>query len=77
MSRDTRRPMERFFPSRVIKSLQGQIAQLHFDKFFSFPLIYILIYICNDQHTGRKASAHCTLVGKASAHCTLDTETSN
>ena len=23
MSRDTRRPMERFFPSRVIKSLQG------------------------------------------------------
>ena len=58
MSRDTRRPMERFFPSRVIKSLQGQIAQLHFDKFFSFPLIYILIYICNDQHTGRKVLAH-------------------
>ena len=33
MSRDTRRPMERFFPSRVIKSFPSTKI-LRFDKFF-------------------------------------------
>ena len=39
MSRDTSRHMERFFPSRVIKSLQGpstKIDLLHFDNFLKF-----------------------------------------
>ena len=37
---ETSRPMERFFPSRVIKSLQGPFDQLHFDDFFWWRIIF-------------------------------------
>ena len=39
-----------------------------FFKFFKFFFYKILVQI--DTVNGRKASAHCTLVGKASAHWT-------
>ena len=64
--RDTRRPMERFFPSRVIKSLQGPFDQLHFDEFFQKKLSIVIMTTTMDEKLQNVMN-----------QCTLDRETSN